>query len=87
MLIERAQFTDAIGGAKHGHAAGAGVAVSGIGGIEVITAADPAHRTDGPDSIIDQDGAITRNPKDTLDADFAKPIDCWITVRLINSPS
>src|SRR5208282_1774824 len=71
--VDRAQLADAIGSAEPRHTVDPGIAVRGIGSIELVAAADPAHVLTAADRVVEREGEITGDAKDVFDANLAQP--------------
>jgi hypothetical protein len=60
----------------------AGVAVCGVGRVQLITAADPSKIFVSTDSVIYRECIITRDSKYISDADVVKPAKNMLNDRL-----
>ena len=71
--VERAEFTDAIGGANSADPSNARIAVSGVGGVELVAAADPAHLFAEADGVVNRKGKVAGDAEDIGDTDLTQP--------------
>jgi hypothetical protein len=53
----------------------AGIAVSGVGGVELVGADHPLHPAGRLDGVINREGVVAGNSKSTVDAEIGKAAD------------
>jgi hypothetical protein len=68
--IDRAEFADAVSGAKRADASDTGIAVGGLRGVELVAATDPADVGIVHDRVVDGESVIARHSEDVGDADL-----------------
>src|SRR6202041_797348 len=68
------KLADAIGGADGRGPPDAGIAVRGVGGVELVTAADPAHLRVLADGVVHRKGEIPGNTEDIADANLLEAL-------------
>jgi hypothetical protein len=65
--VDRAEFTDAVGGAERRHAVDARVAVSRIRSVELVATADPSHVLVCAHRVLDRERIVARDAENVLD--------------------
>lgn len=73
--IQRTELAHAIGGAEDGRALAPGIAVCGVGGIELIGAGNPRQRRARLDCIVDGEGIIAGYAEGSVDAELGETLD------------
>jgi len=70
--VDGAEFTDAVGCTDSANPANARIAVSGVGGIEFVAAADPANLFTEADGVVDGKRKIAGDAEDVSDTDLTQ---------------
>jgi hypothetical protein len=66
------EFTDAVSRANSANPANTRIAVSGVGGIEFVAAADPAHLLAEADGVVNGKRKIAGDAEDVSDTDLTQ---------------
>jgi hypothetical protein len=70
--VDGTEFTDAVSRANSANPANTRIAVSGVGGIEFVAAADPAHLFTEADGVVNGKRKIAGDAEDVSDTDLTQ---------------
>ena len=70
--VDGTEFADGVRGGEHSGAAAAGIAVGGVGGVELVGADHPLHPAGRLDGVINREGVVAGNSKGAVDAEIGE---------------
>ena len=73
--VHGTELAHAVGGGENGGSTAAGIAVGGVGGVELVGADHPLHPAGKLDGVVNREGVVAGNAKGVLDAKVCQTVD------------